>query len=104
MRYKKWIYFTAKVFLLLFFLYVFSFTFLAYFGKRESFSWDGKVWSFRGTRQSADYHYPNSKDFQPELLENEKRLCQFYRPLIQLDARLTKDKHIYYEIAPECGR
>lgn len=104
MRYKKWIYFAGKVFLLLLFLYIFSFLFLAGGGKRESFSWNGKVWSFDGTRQSAQYYYPNSKSFQPELLENERKLCQFYRPLIQLDARLTKDKHIYHEIAPECGK
>lgn len=77
MGYKKWIYLTGKVFLLLLFLYVFSFTFLAYFGKIEGLSWDGKVWSFRGTRQFADYHYPNSKDFQPELLENEKNSVNF---------------------------
>jgi len=101
---KNWKSFFLKITLALLFLYIFSYLINSYFGKRESFSWDGKVWSFGGTRQMSEYYYPVSKKFQPELLENERKLCSFYRPFIVLDALLSKDRHIYSENAPECGK
>ena len=73
-------------------------------GKADSYSYDGLEWSFRGTKGGGAYYFPWSSSFKPEILESERTMCLFYRPLIQLDARLTKDKHIYHKIAPECGK
>jgi hypothetical protein len=96
--------FTAKVLKISVSLYIFSYLLLSWRGKADSYSYDGLVWSFQGTKMSSLYYFPSSSDFKPKLLETERRMCLFYRPLIQLDARLTKDKYIYYEIATECGK
>jgi len=85
-------------------LYIFSYLLLSWRGKALSYSYDGKEWSFQGTEMQGDYYHPQSPNFRPHLLETERRMCMFYRPLIQLDARMTKDKHFYYEIASECGK
>jgi hypothetical protein len=94
----------TKVVIIIMSLYIFSYLVLMCRGKNLSYSYDGKEWSFGGSKGLTAYYFPWSSSFDPQILENERKICQFYRPLIQLDARLTKDKHIYHEIAPECGR
>ncbi len=85
-------------------LYLFSYLLLSWRGKLLSYSYDGKEWSFGGTKGLTAYYFPWSSSFDPQILVSERRMCQFYQPLIKLDASLTKDKHIYHEIAPECGK
>lgn len=96
--------FTYRVLKIILSVYVLSYLLLSWRGKADSYSYDGLVWSFQGSKGGGAYYFPWSSSFKPEILETERRMCLFYRPLIQLDARLTKDKHIYYEIAPECGK
>jgi hypothetical protein len=95
---------TAKTLGIIVSLYTISYVLLSWRGKANSYSYDGLEWSFDGTKGKGAYYFSWSSSFDPKILENEKRMCLFYRPLIQLDARLTNDKHVYHEIAPECGR
>ncbi len=97
---RKWIF---RSFLILACLYFLSYLFISYRAKRNSYSWDGKVWAFGGTRMRGHEYCISCPTFNPELIEEEERLCRFYFPLVKLDALLTKDKHIFREVISSCG-